>query len=101
MFRADRGVKQLNLQERSSIISFTLYGGSIRRVALDTGFNRGTVRRWRMRFAETGDVLRQIGSGRPCVVTPIQDDMLVEAVSAKPITTAQELSGIFMIKSNI
>ena len=54
-----------------------------------------------MRFAETGDVLRQIGSGRPCVVTPIQDDMLVVAVSAKPITTAQELSGIFMIKSNI
>ena len=93
MFRPDRGSRKLNLQERASIISFTVYGGSIRRVALDGGFNRAIVRRWRQRFVETGDVLRRQGTGRRPTVTPAKSVMLRQAVAAKPITTAQELAG--------
>jgi len=54
MFRADRGRKHLNDQERAAIIAFTEAGKT---------------------------------------VTPENEEDIVLAVSAKPITTAQEIAG--------
>ncbi len=51
------------------------------------------------RAKETLHVKRQVGSGRPKKTTPAQDEMLLHAVSAKEITTAQEVVGSLFIFS--
>jgi transposase len=50
---------------------------------------------WQTRYRETGDVTRQVGSGRPRKVTPEDEENIALAVAAKPITTAQEIAGKF------
>ncbi len=50
---------------------------------------------WQRRYEETGDVDRQPGSGRPRKTTPLEDLNIRNAAIAKPITTAQEIAGMF------
>lgn len=83
----------LSFQERGGIAALTDHGVSVREVAAKLGCHATTVRRWKRRYEETLDVKRQVGSGRPKKTTPAQDAMLLDAVRAKPITTAQEIAG--------
>ena len=99
MFRINRGNNHLNSQEKGAIIGCHSAGQSIRLIARNNGFSQKTVARWVNRYEETGDVERKVGSGRPSKLSPAQLQMLVDAVAAKPITTAQELGGNFLFHS--
>lgn len=91
MFQRERG--HLTLQDRGAIVALTQYGVDTNQVAELVGCHVNTVKHWNKRYEETLDVKRQIGSGRPFKTTPAQDRMLLDAVRAKPITTAQEIAG--------
>ena len=98
MFREDRGVKKLSDKEKGALIGYIHAGFSDNRIHLDTWYSRSTVKLWRMRFQETGDVNRKVGSGRgngSRRKTTEEEDMKIrDAVAAKPVTTAQEIAGI-------
>lgn len=91
MFFREQG--QLSLQERGAIVALTNHGVSVREVAGMFNCHPTTVRRWMFRYEETLDVVRKHGSGRPRKSTQAEDAMLLDAVRAKPITTAQEIVG--------
>lgn len=93
MFRADRGRKHLNDQERAAIIAFTEAGKTVADISERLGIGAATVSLWQNRFRETGSIIRKQGSGRPKKLTPENEEDIVLAVSAKPITTAQEIAG--------
>lgn len=93
MFQRERG--QLTVQERGAIVALFQHGVHFSEIAERIGCHVNTVRHWAKRYDETLDVKRQIGSGRPLKTTPAQDRMLLDAVKAKPITTAQEILGIY------
>ena len=95
MFRENRGRKHLNEKERASIVAFTLDGKLIREIANLLGIADATVVLWQKRYAETSDVNRQPGSGRPRKTTAAEDRRLFQVVRDKPITTAQEIAGMF------
>jgi transposase len=95
MFRADRGRKHLNERERGAIIAYSNDGKSVRFISDRLGIAVATVFLWQTRYRETGDVTRQVGSGRPRKVTPEDEENIALAVAAKPITTAQEIAGKF------
>lgn len=85
---------KLTLQERGAIIALRRVNVPISVIARDyVPCDIKTIKLWLRRFDETGDVKRKIGSGRPRITGPQQDEMLVDAVRAKPITTAQEIMG--------
>ena len=91
MFFRERG--HLSLQEKGAIIALLYRGVSVNEVAEICGCHPTTVRRWMHRYEETMDVERRFGSGRPRKTTPEEDTMLLDAVRAKPITTAAEIAG--------
>jgi transposase len=93
MFRADRGRKHLNDQERAAIIAFTEAGKTVADISERLGIGAATVSLWQNRFRETGSIIRKQGSGRPKKLTPENKEDIVLAVSAKPITTAKEIAG--------
>ena len=93
MFRADRGRKHLNDQERAAIIAFTEAGKTVADISERLGIGAATVSLWQNRFRETGSIIRKQGSGRPKKLTPETEADIVLAVSAKPLTTAQEIAG--------
>ena len=95
MFRENRGRKHLNEKERASTVAFTLDEKSIREIANLLGIADATVVLWQKRYAETSDVNRQPGSGRPRKTTAAEDRRLFQVVRDKPITTAQEIAGMF------
>jgi transposase len=101
MFRADRGRKHLNDQERASTIAFTECGKTVAFISERLGISGSTVSRWQTRYRETGEVIRQRGSGRPKKMTPADEDNIVQVIAAKPITTAQEIAGKLNIKNSI
>ncbi len=85
----------LSLQDRGAIVGLSQHGVDAAQVAEIIGCHINTVKLyWNKRYEETLDVKRQIGSGRPPKTTPAQDRMIIDAVKAKPITTAQEIAGI-------
>jgi transposase len=96
MFRADRGRKHLNDKERAAIVAFTEAGHTVASISERLDVGAATVTLWQHRFRETGNVMRQRGSGRPKKLTPANEEDIVLAVMAKPITTAQELAGKFL-----
>jgi transposase len=57
------------------------------------GIAVGTEFLWQTRHRETGDVIRQVGSGRQRKVTPEEAENIALVTSAKLITTAQEIAG--------
>ena len=65
MFRADRDRKHLNDQERASIISFTECGKTVAFISERLGISGSNVSLWQTRYRETGEIIRQRGSGRP------------------------------------
>ena len=94
MFR-DNTRKKLNEKERGAIVTLTQAGWSVRNIANHVGCGLATVSLWQNRYADTEDVKRKVGSARPRVTTLEEDQMMREAVVAKPITTAQEIAGQF------
>lgn len=96
MFLRERG-KQLSLQERGAIVGLYEGGQSFSEIAENMSCHPNTVRNWIKRYGETFDVKRQIGSGRPFATTPAEDELLLDSVRSKPITTAQEITGIIYI----
>jgi transposase len=48
---------------------------------------------WQTQYADTGDINRKNGSGRPKKLTAADEANIALAVEAKPITTAQEIAG--------
>ncbi len=96
MFFRERG--QLTLQEKGGIVALHSHGVSRSAIANTFNCHRNTVNRWIQRYEETLDVHRRIGSGRPKLTTPEEDSMFLDAVRAKPITTAQEILGSRLIK---
>lgn len=96
MFLRERG--QLTLQEKGAIIALYHEGVSVREISGRFQCHPTTVKRWIKRYEDTLDVKRRFGSGRPNKTTPAEDQMLLDVVRTKPITTAQEIAGkIFFI----
>ena len=95
MFREHRGSGKLNHEEKGAIIAYTDAGWSQNRIANRLGITESTVYYWQKRFEETGDVCRKIGSGRQRKTTLPEDERIRDAVAAKPITTRQEIAGLF------
>lgn len=89
MFLRERG--HLPLEARGGIAALYDHGVSVREIADRFGCHPTTVRRWAKRYENTLEVKRQPGSGRPRKTTAAEDEMLFDAVRAKPITTAQEI----------
>ena len=96
MFRADRGRKKLNDQEKGVLIALVLAEWSNRRIAERMGISCSTVVYWKNRFEENGEISRKLGSGSRRKTTPAEDARIRNAVAARPITTAQEISGGFL-----
>ena len=88
---------QLSLQRKGGVAALINHGVSVREVADRFDCHPTTVRRWKRRFKETFDVKRKVGSGRPRKTTAEQDEMLLDAVRAKPITTAREIAGRIIV----
>ena len=65
------------------------------------GIGLATVNLWQHRFRETGDIKRKPGSGRPKKLSRRDEMDILGAVSAKPITTAQEIAGKITISLNV
>ena len=65
MFRADLGRKHLNDKERASIIAFTDCGKAVSFISERLGISCSNVSLWQTRYRETGEIIRQRGSGRP------------------------------------
>jgi transposase len=93
MFQADRGRKHLNDQERAAIVAFTEAGQTVAFIGKRLDIEAATVSLWQHRFRKTGNIMRKRGSGRPTKLTPANEEDIVLAVTAKPITTAQEIAG--------
>ncbi len=93
MFRADRGWKHLDDKERAAIIAYTNDVKSVRFISYRLRIAIGTMKLWKTRYADTGDINRKNGSGRPKKLTAADETNIALAVEAKPITTAQETAG--------
>ncbi len=93
MFRQDRQRRHFNEKERAAIVALTEAGQSIRQIANVVDCSKATVSLWQKRYELSGDVERQVGSGRPRKTTAAEDRRLVAVVRANPITTAQEIAG--------
>lgn len=91
MFLRERG--QLTLQERGALIALHQEEVSVREIADRLECHPTTVKRWIKRYEDTLDVNRRFGSGRPKKTTPAEDQMLLDVLRTKPITTAQEIAG--------
>ena len=95
MFREDRR-KKLNDKEKGAIVPLALANASINQIANQIGCSRSTAVLWRNRFAETQDVMRKKGSGRPRATTALQDRAMLNTVADQPITTADEIKGFVL-----
>ncbi len=95
MFRADQGRKHLNDQERAAIVAFTEAGQTVAFIGERLDIEAANVSLWRHRFRKTGNIMRKRGSGRPTKLTTANEEEIVLAVTAKPITTAQEIVIIY------
>jgi len=75
MFRADRGAKNLNDQEKEALIGFIEAGWSNRRIVNRSGTSYSTVFYWKTRYGETGEIKRRVapGSGTRRKTTPVED----------------------------
>lgn len=82
-----------SIQERGAIAALHNAGKSPREISIQLGRDVKTVKLWTTRWANTGNVLRQVGSGRPRLTTAAQDVMLADCIRAKPMTSRQEILG--------
>lgn len=94
MFRERAPGVKLNIQEKGALIGLFNARVPLPDIAQQMGCHINTVKKWIRRYQDTNDVKRKIGSGGPRKTTRVQDNMLLQAVRAKPLTTLQELKGI-------
>ncbi len=80
--------EQLNSKERASIVALIVGWKSIHEISELTGFGQATVALRQHRFYKTGDVEWKAGSVRPRKTNQEEDQRILAAVAAKPITTA-------------
>lgn len=92
MFFRERG-RHLSLQEKGAIIALSEQGLLPGEIAERFDCHRTTIVRWIKRHDETLDVTRKLGSGRPKSTTIAEDEMLLDAVRTKPLTSSQEIKG--------
>lgn len=83
--------RQTSVQERAAIAALHDTGKLPHEIAHRLGRDVKTVQLWINRWTNSGDVLRKVGSGRPRVTTPEQNEMIRDAVRSKPITSVQEI----------
>ena len=95
MFAREHG--QLTPQEKGGIVALRNQGIAISVITNTFNCHVNTVKRWIQRYEDTLNVNRREGSGRPKLTTPVEDAMLLDAVRAKPVTTAQEILGNSLI----
>ncbi|EFX78523.1 hypothetical protein DAPPUDRAFT_246191 [Daphnia pulex] len=96
MFRENRS-KKLTAGERAAVVALSLSGHSINQISRQIGCGRATVVLWKDRFDQTQDVQRKVGSGRPKITNPRQDQRMFNAARNKPITTSKEISGLMSV----
>lgn len=85
--------KNLTVAQRGAIVGLSAAGLSHSAIARQLGCSRATVIRWIERHAETQDVKRKAGSGRPKVLTNLEEGRILRFVRDHPITTAKEIIG--------
>jgi transposase len=85
--------RKLNDPEKGAIVALRNRGISVREIAQQINCSRNTVIKWIRRFEETGDVKRKVGSGRLKKTTPAQDATIFMQITAKPMTSLQEIKG--------
>jgi transposase len=100
MFR-ENCLKKLTAGERAAVVALSLSGHSINQISRQIGCGRATVVLWKDRFDQTQDVQRKVGSGRPKITNPRQDQRMFNAARNKPITTSKEISGILIFVFNV
>ena len=94
MFRERAPRMKLTLQEKGALIGLYNSRVPVRDIAQQIGCHTNTVKKWIDRYQVTNDVKRKVGSGGARKTTRIQDNMLLQAVRAKPLTSLQELKGL-------
>jgi len=93
--------KQTLLQQRAGMVALHQAGVPYSVIANEHFHcSVNTVKLWCRRHIDSGDVLRKRGSGRPRITTLEEDQRLIDAVRAKPITTAQEILGKLKLIAN-
>ena len=82
------GDRETTQFDRGRIIALREAGMSERGTARELGLSRSTVRRWTIRWRESGDVNNAPRHGRPKVTIPQQDAEIVATVQRQPVTNA-------------
>lgn len=85
--------KNLSVAQRGAIVGLSAAGLTHSAIARQLGCSRATVIRWIDRHAETQDVKRKAGSGRPKSLTDMEECRLLRFLRDHPITTAKEIIG--------
>jgi transposase-like protein len=94
MFRERAPRMKLTLHEKGALIGRYNSRVPVPNIAQQIGCHTNTVKKWVNRYQVTNDVKRKVGSGGPRKTTQKQDNMLLQAVRAKPLTSLQELKGL-------
>lgn len=82
--------KKTKAEDRGQFLMGFLSGMGIKKIARITGWCPKTVREWKKRHAETGELQRKPGSGRPKIFTDREESTLyVRAVRNRGMTAAQ------------
>ena len=84
-------LKNLTIAQRGSIIHLDIAGRSVREIAEQLGCSEKTVRRWLDRHNDTGNVLRQPGTGRPTKINHVIGRRITEHIRRQPITTSENI----------
>ena len=93
MFQPNVPGRKLNSQEKGAIVALRNREISFRDIAEEMRCSVNTVKKWVRCFEETRDVKRKVGSGRFKKTTPAQDATIFMQITAKPMTTLQEIKG--------
>jgi hypothetical protein len=88
MFR-DRNTKKLTDADKGKIIALLQSGRSVVNAAAELNLNKKTV----VGALVSKKLVGFKGSDRPPATTAEEDSRIMDAVRAKPITTAQEIAG--------
>ncbi len=91
MYRVNNNQK-LNDALKGSIITLSNRGVSNKQISRELGISMATVRLWINRFIETDDIKRKQGSGGHRITTPAEDQRILDAIEAQPITTARDIA---------
>lgn len=80
------------IAERGAIIGMRDAGMTVAAIARARGLNVKTVAKWIRRSDEEGTLATRPRSGRPRLITPADDQRIVQAVMESPLTTAVDVT---------